>query len=197
MEIKYRKLSDLHPNPKNPRRGGVEAVQKLADSIKANPAFFEARPILLSDRTGELVIIGGERRSEAALLLGMTEVPTILMSGLTEAQEDEIMIRDNTHAGVWDNVKLAEIASKWGSDNVKNWASDVKWDADAFVKSTIPELAGLGEEKQLAEILEEEGKLARERVIITFPPEKKNDVAKLLQLDAIKKVLYRIEEIEK
>lgn len=42
--------------------------RKLAESIKGNPKFFEARPILLSDRTGQLVIIGGERRSEAAAL---------------------------------------------------------------------------------------------------------------------------------
>lgn len=68
MEIKYRPLKDLHPNPKNPRKGSEDAIAQLAQSIKANPAFFEARPILLSDRTGRLVIIGGERRSEAAAM---------------------------------------------------------------------------------------------------------------------------------
>ena len=99
MEIVYRNLSELKPNPKNPRKGTKEAIEKLAESIKGNPKFFEARPILLSDRTGQLVIIGGERRSEAAALLKMQTVPTILLSGLTEAQEDEILIKDNTHAG--------------------------------------------------------------------------------------------------
>lgn len=64
MEIVYRKLSELKRNPKNPRKGTKEAVAKLAESIKSNGKFFEARPILLSDRTGELVIIAGERRSE-------------------------------------------------------------------------------------------------------------------------------------
>lgn len=117
MEIIYRPLKDLHPNPKNPRKGSEDAIAQLAQSIKANPAFFEARPILLSDRTGRWVIIGGERRSEAAALLGMKEVPTILFTGLTEEQEDEIMVRDNTHSGVWDEQKL----KSWTSDQLQNW----------------------------------------------------------------------------
>lgn len=199
MEIVYRKLSDIKPNPKNPRKGTPEAVQKLAESIKANPKFFEARPVLLSDRTGELVIIGGERRSEAAALAGLKKAPTILMTGLTEEQEDEIMVRDNTHTGEWDAAALSKIAAQWGSDTVHGWggAENLKWDSTEFVKETIPELAGLGEEKTLAEILNEEGQLARERVIITFPPEKKNDVCALLGIAKMGKVMYRIEELEK
>ena len=196
MEIVYRELSKLQANPKNPRKGTKDAVEKLAESIKANPKFFEARPILLSDRTGALVIIGGERRSEAAALLKMKKVPAILLTGLTEEQEDEIMIRDNTHTGEWEAVKLAEIASTWGSDKVQDWGGGtLSWDAEQFVKSSIQELAGLGDEKTLKDILDEEGALARERVIITFPPERKAEVAKLLGMDTLKKVLYRFEEI--
>ncbi len=123
-QIEYRRLSELKPNPKNPRKSTKEAVEKLAESIKNNPTFFEVRPILLSDRTGELVIIGGERRSEAAKLLGLIFVPTILMHGLTEAQEDEILIKDNTHAGVWDEQKL----QSWGKEKLQGWNVDgVKW----------------------------------------------------------------------
>lgn len=145
MEIVYRKLSELKPNPKNPRKGTKDAIEKLAESIKGNPKFFEARPILLSDRTGQLVIIGGERRSEAAALLKMKTVPTILIPGLSEAQEDEIMIRDNTHSGVWDEQKLA----KWDKGQLKTWNVDgVKWpktpqakednfDPDKKVKSRV------------------------------------------------------------
>lgn len=124
MEIVYRKLSQLKPNPKNPRKSTKEAVEKLAESIKANPKFFEARPVLLSDRTGKLVIIGGERRSEAAALLKMKTVPTILMSGLTEAQEDEIMVRDNTHSGLWDEQKL----KTWTNEELEMWNAP-KWSA--------------------------------------------------------------------
>lgn len=125
MEIVYRKLSDLVVNPDNPRKSTKEGIKDLARSIKANPDFFEARPILLSDRTGELVIIGGERRSEAARELGLVEVPTILLHGLTEEREKEIMIRDNTHNGIWDEEKLR----KWDDSALKGWGVELSnWD---------------------------------------------------------------------
>ena len=117
MEIIYRNLSELKPNPKNPRKQSPQGIESLVKSIKDNPQFFEARPILLSDRTGELVIIAGERRSEAARVLGLEKAPTILLTGLTEAQEDEIMVRDNTHSGVWDEAKLAALKKLWGGGN--------------------------------------------------------------------------------
>lgn len=123
MEIIYRKLSELVPNPKNPRKSTKEAIAELAESIKNNPQFFEARPVLLSDRIGQLVIIGGERRTEAAKLLGLEKVPTILMNGLTEAEEDEILIKDNTHAGVWDEKKLAQ----WEKDRLQKWGVGANW----------------------------------------------------------------------
>lgn len=127
QEVVLRPLSDLKPNPKNPRRSDPEGLENLKDSISRNPHYSAARPILLSDRTGELVIIAGERRSEAAAALGMTEVPTILLSGLTEEQEDEIMVRDNVHNGLWNDVKLAELAAEWGDEKVKGWAPHTSW----------------------------------------------------------------------
>lgn len=127
MEIVYRKLSELKPNPKNPRKSTKEAIENLAESIKENPDFFEARPILLSDRTAELIIIGGEQRFRAAKFLGMKEVPCILFEGLSEAREDYIMTRDNTHAGKWDIEKLRNIAKDWGGEAVlKKWDVELK-----------------------------------------------------------------------
>lgn len=130
MEIVYRELTSFKPNPKNPRKGTPEAVAKLAESIKENPKFFEARPILLSDRTGELVIIGGERRSEAAKLLGLKEVPTILISGLTEEKEDEILFLDNLHSGEWDRAKL----DNWSRRQLKEWGMKLE---DFKVKKSL------------------------------------------------------------
>ena len=82
-----------------------------------NPKYFEARPVLLSDRTGELVIIGGEQRTKAAKRLNLQKVPTILFSGLDEQGEDEIMILDNTHAGRWDRAKL----DNWQNHLLRKW----------------------------------------------------------------------------
>lgn len=66
--VVMRPLADLVPNPKNPRTVQDEDVAALAESIKAHPRYFKVRPILLSNRTGAMMIIAGERRSEAAKL---------------------------------------------------------------------------------------------------------------------------------
>lgn len=166
MEIVYRKLSAIKPNHKNPRKAAdKDSIRNLAESIKNNPRFFEARPILLSDRTGELVIVGGERRSEAAALLGMDEVPTILLSGLTEAEEDEILIKDNTHAGVWDSAKLAV----WDRSQLRDWGVTEGWAKDSTTedkytrkietpvyepKGEMPDVSELYDNKKCQELCE-------------------------------------------
>ena len=121
MGMVYRKLADLVENPDNPRKSTPEGIKELAKSIAANPDFFEARPILLSERTGVLMIIGGEQRSKAARSLGMEEVPTILFSGLSEEREREIMILDNTHRGEWDYEALNH---SWDKDKLESWGVD-------------------------------------------------------------------------
>ena len=99
--IEYRKLTGLKGLDNNPRKITKANFEKLVDSIKIN-GFWEHRPIALSDRTGELVILGGHQRLKAAKKLKLTEVPTILYSGLTEDQEKEIILRDNVNNGEWD-----------------------------------------------------------------------------------------------
>lgn len=118
LKIELRDVDDMYPNPKNPRVAGN--IAELAKSITDNEQFFIARPILLSNRTGSLVIIGGERRWEAAKYLGMKKAPSILFEGLTEGEEDEIMFKDNTHNGKWDVKKL----NNWNRFLLKKWGVD-------------------------------------------------------------------------
>lgn len=130
-EVVYRKLSDLKKLPNNPRTIKKDDMERLKQSIKDNPDYFEARPIILSNRTGDLVILAGNQRYEAAKALGMTEVPTFLLEGLTEAREREIIIRDNVSNGDWDFDILAnefdiDDLEKWGVDNIKKSISDEK-----------------------------------------------------------------------
>lgn len=126
MEIVYRKLVDLKPHPDNPRKVKDEnAIADFAEKIRTNPKHFEARPILLSNRTGELVIIGGERRWESAAYLGWESAPTILIEGLTEDEETRILFEDNTHIGIWDEKKLAQ----WDKKKLQGWGVELpKWE---------------------------------------------------------------------
>ena len=116
--MKYRKISELHKLPNNPRTIRNRDFEILCKSIQDNPDYFEARPLILSDRTGKLVIIAGNQRYEAAKHLKMNEVPTYLIENLTELREREIVIRDNISNGDWD---FEAIANEWDSDELQDW----------------------------------------------------------------------------
>ena len=119
---KYRKLSELHELPGNPRTIKKDQFEKLKKSIKDNADYFEARPIILSNRTGKLVIIAGNQRYKAAKAIGMTEVPTILLEGLSEEREREIVIRDNVENGDWD---MDALANEWNAQDLLDWGVEL------------------------------------------------------------------------
>lgn len=52
MQIVWRDLNDLHKYSGNPRKITREQMERLKESIRNNPDYFEARPLILSDRTG-------------------------------------------------------------------------------------------------------------------------------------------------
>lgn len=124
-QIKYRKLEDLHKLEGNPRTITGSDFDRLCTSLKDNPDYFEARPLILSDRTGELVILAGNQRYEAAKTIGLTEVPTFLIHGLTEEREREIIIRDNVNNGQWD---MDALANEWDQEQLADWGVTVDWE---------------------------------------------------------------------
>lgn len=121
MEIIYRKLSELKKLEGNPRRISPDMMKKLKESISHGMDYFEARPLILSDRTGELVILAGNQRYEACKQLGIEEAPTVLLPGLTEEREREIIIRDNVSNGEWNFDILAD----WSADELESWGVDL------------------------------------------------------------------------
>lgn len=127
VEIVERDPKSFAFHPSNPRDHSDESVARLAESIQEDPLYFRGRPILLSDRTGELVVIGGEGRTRAAILLGLDSVPSVVFHGLTEEDEIRIMQKDNSHSGKWNDAKLSELAKTWGSAKMKAWSPDVTW----------------------------------------------------------------------
>lgn len=103
LKITYKAVDDLIPYVNNSRTHSDEQVMQVASSIKE---FGFTNPILLDGESG---IIAGHGRLMAAKKLGLTEVPTIELSHLTEAQRKAYVIADNKlalNAG-WDNEILA------------------------------------------------------------------------------------------
>lgn len=127
MEVIYRSTETLKKLEDNPRTISEGQLQKLKESIQNNPDYFEARPIILSDRTGHLVIIAGNQRYDACVQLGIKEVPTVLIPNLTEEREREIIIRDNVSNGEWDEMILED---KWDVEELKDWGVDLPADWD-------------------------------------------------------------------
>ena len=120
--VEYRKLADLKELEGNPRQIKKDQFERLKQSIKDNSDYFEARPLILSDRTGELVILAGNQRYKAAKAIGLTEVPTVLLSGLSEEREREIIIRDNVENGEWD---MDILANEWNADVLESWGVEL------------------------------------------------------------------------
>lgn len=121
--MQYRELSQLKKLPNNPRYIKSDDMERLVASIKVNGDFFEARPLILSDRTGELVVIAGNQRYEAAKQLGLKTVPTFLIKNLTEDREREIVIRDNVSNGSFDWDILA---NEYSYAELEDWGVELK-----------------------------------------------------------------------
>ena len=155
--VEYRKLSELKELPGNPRTIKKEQFEKLKKSIQDNQDYFEARPLILSDRTGELVILAGNQRYKAAKAIGLQQVPTVLLSGLTEEREKEIIIRDNVENGEWD---FDELANAWNAADLLDWGvelpgventTEIIEDEPPEVEPEKPAKSKLGEIYQLGE----------------------------------------------
>ena len=89
LSIKYKSTGELIPYVNNSRTHSEQQVQQVAASIKE---FGFTNPILIDEQGG---IIAGHGRLQAAQMLGLDEVPTITLEGLTEAQRKAYVIADN------------------------------------------------------------------------------------------------------
>lgn len=120
--VKQYRVSDLRKHPNNPRIIKDSQYQTLKASIESNPELLEARPVILSDRTGKLTIIGGNQRYQVVKDLGWLTIPGVLFPDLSEEKERELMIRDNVSNGEWD---FDALASDWDSSDLQEWGLDV------------------------------------------------------------------------
>jgi ParB-like chromosome segregation protein Spo0J len=102
-QIALRAISDLKPHPRNARKHSRQQIKAIAKSIDA---FGFNAPVLVD---GDGNILAGHGRVEAAKLLGMTQVPVVLLDHLTETQAKAYMLADNklTDRSTWDDETLA------------------------------------------------------------------------------------------
>jgi ParB-like chromosome segregation protein Spo0J len=130
LQIEYKHVGELDPYKNNSRTHSDDQIGQLMDSIVK---FGFTNPILV-DEEGQ--IIAGHGRFIAALGLDIDEVPTITLTGLSEAEKAAYVIADN---------KLALNAG---------WDYDLLTSEIEFLKDEGFDLDLLGfSEKELVDIL--------------------------------------------
>lgn len=103
LRVEYVAVGSLIPYARNSRTHSDAQVAQIAASIKE---FGWTNPVLVDEQQ---TIIAGHGRVLAAQKLGLDSVPTIALTGLTEAQRRAYVIADNRlalNAG-WDEEMLA------------------------------------------------------------------------------------------
>lgn len=102
LTVTYKRVDELIPYVNNARTHSDEQVTQIASSIKE---FGFNNPILTDGENG---VIAGHGRLLAAKKLGLETVPTIELSGLSEAQKKAYILADNKIAlnSGWDEEIL-------------------------------------------------------------------------------------------
>ena len=171
LKIEYKKTGDLIPYINNSRTHSEQQVQQVAASIKE---FGFTNPLLVDEQGG---IIAGHGRLQAAQKMGMDEVPTIMLEGLTEAQRKAYVIADNQLAlnANWDieqlNIEMESLA-------------ELDFDFKVTGFDSIPEIDGnidydiLGEDDSELDAM---AKGVRKAIQIEFEPDHYEEASELVK----------------
>ena len=124
--MKLVKISEVKPNPKNPRIIKDGKFQKLVKSIQEFPDMLNKRPLIVfTDVDGKYVVLGGNMRLKACKEIGLKEIPIIVADEWTEEQKNEFLIKDNVGFGEWDWDSLA---NEWDAEKLTDWGLDLPVD---------------------------------------------------------------------
>lgn len=122
MEYALVPVGDIYPNPKNPRFVRDAKFQRLVESVRTFPEMLKLRPIIV-DGTG--MILAGNQRYQAARTIGMSDVPVIRAADLTEAQQRELVIKDNVHAGEFAFSSFFDNHDDWDVYELTSWGLEL------------------------------------------------------------------------
>ncbi|MBT3392486.1 MAG: ParB N-terminal domain-containing protein [Elusimicrobiaceae bacterium] len=109
LEIEYLPLSTIKPYKNNPREHSPKQISQIAKSIKQ----FGFTASILIDEDNE--ILAGHARLEAAKIINLKTVPTVMIKHLSDAEKKAYRVADNQLClvGKWDfdllKLEFAEI----------------------------------------------------------------------------------------
>lgn len=120
------KLSNIKPNPNNPRLIKDDRFAKLVNSIKEFPKMMDLRPIVVDNNN---TILGGNMRYKALKELGYKEIPDTWIKradDLTVDEQRRFIAVDNVGFGEWE---WGIIANEWNTEELIKWGVEIpSWD---------------------------------------------------------------------
>ena len=102
--LEFVAVGDLKPSPKNPRTHSKKQIEQIKKSVLE---FGFTSPALIDENNR---LLAGHGRVEAAKLAGLTSIPCVRLTHMSEAQKRAYVIADNQLAlkAGWDEDFLAE-----------------------------------------------------------------------------------------
>lgn len=176
------KLSQIKPNPNNPRLIKDDKFKKLVKSIEEFPKMMALRPMVINE---DNIVLGGNMRLKALQELGYKEVPNEWVKKASDLTEDEVrrfIIADNVGFGEHDWEMLA---NEWDAEQLSEWGLDIPID----LKSQDSDISE-------DEIIENEQSVqlipGKEYLLIVFDSDEDFEQAKIdLQLKMVRRGGYK------
>ncbi len=106
-QLKEIKISDISPDPEQPRRHfNKEKLEELANSIRIHGVL---QPIVVVRKNSKFLIVAGERRYRASKLAGLERVPAVVRE-LSDQNRLELSLIENIQR---DNLNVLEMAEAY------------------------------------------------------------------------------------
>ncbi len=104
LQIEFIDITTIQPHPENPRAHSKKQIRQIGESIKA---FGFRMPVIVDQQTR---LVCGHARLKACKLIGMTHVPSVRVTDLSDEQIRALMIADNrlSELSTWDDQLLGE-----------------------------------------------------------------------------------------
>lgn len=113
-------INELTLTEKNPRTISKKDFATLKKSLKDFPSMLKVREVVVDENYR---VLGGHQRIKALQAQGKTKLVVKKVTGWTEEQKDEFLIKDNIANGDWDNDKLA---NEWDKEKLEEWGLPIK-----------------------------------------------------------------------
>ena len=191
MKTETVKISQIKPNPENPRIIKDNKYKKLVQSIKDFPDMLKVRPIVVNHQN---VVLGGNMRLRACKEAGLKEVP-VIKTKFTAKKQREFIVKDNSNFGEWD---WDMVANEWDSKELEDWGLNLPVFQDSL--SNTDEYKGSNPELELDNFMNAEIK----RLYLVYDSETFEKVVdwlnkkiKDLGLEDYSQFILKLMEIEK